>query len=79
VAGILGGDDVLLRVHSGQVDAALLRNILHMEGPERCRLLLGKVHEALAPGGTIAVVEYSPDDDRSGERIHLIFAVNHCL
>lgn len=26
--------------------------------------------------GTIAIVEYLPDDDRTGEPIHLIFAVN---
>jgi len=35
-----------------------------------------KVYEALAPGGTIAVIEYVPDDDRTGQPVHLIFAVN---
>jgi ubiquinone/menaquinone biosynthesis C-methylase UbiE len=57
-------------------DVATLGNILHMEGPERCRTLLRKVYEALAPGGTIAIVEYVPDDDRTGQPMHLIFAVN---
>jgi ubiquinone/menaquinone biosynthesis C-methylase UbiE len=57
-------------------DVAVLGNILHMEGPERCQALVRKVHEALAPGGTIAVMEYVPDDERTGQPVHLIFAVN---
>jgi 2-polyprenyl-3-methyl-5-hydroxy-6-metoxy-1,4-benzoquinol methylase len=57
-------------------DVAMLGNVLHMEGPERCRVLLQKVYDALAPGGTIAIIEYVPDDDRTGQSVHLIFAVN---
>ncbi len=57
-------------------DVATLGNILHMEGPERCQTLIRKVYGALAPGGTIAIIEYVPDDDRTGQPMHLIFAVN---
>ncbi len=57
-------------------DVATLGNVLHMEGPERCQTLLRKVYCSLAPGGTIAIIEYVPDDDRTGEPVHLIFAVN---
>lgn len=57
-------------------DVATLGNILHMEGPERCQTLVRKVYEALAPGGTITIIEYVPDDDRTGQPMHLIFAVN---
>jgi SAM-dependent methyltransferase len=57
-------------------DVATLANILHMEGPARCQTLVRKVYDALAPGGTIAIIEYVPEDDRSGQPMHLIFAVN---
>lgn len=57
-------------------DVATLGNILHMESAERCQILLRKVYQALAPGGTIAIIEYVPDDDRTGQPISLIFAVN---
>jgi 2-polyprenyl-3-methyl-5-hydroxy-6-metoxy-1,4-benzoquinol methylase len=55
---------------------AVLGHILHSEGPDRCRRLLQKVHEALSPGGLVAIQEFVPDDDRTGPPQALIFAVN---
>lgn len=55
---------------------ATIGHILHSEGRERSRRLLKKVFDALAPGGTVAVQEFVPDDDRSGPPSALIFAVN---
>ena len=55
---------------------AVLGHILHSEGPDRCRRLLQKTYAALAPGGTLAIHEFVPDDDRSGPPQPLIFAVN---
>jgi precorrin-6B methylase 2 len=55
---------------------ATLGHILHSEGPERSRQLLGRVFDALAPGGTIAIAEMVPRDDRTGPAQPLIFAVN---
>ena len=55
---------------------ATLGHILHSEGPERSRRLLKKVFAALAPGGTIAISEVMPDDDRTVPQHALIFAVN---
>lgn len=55
---------------------ATIGHILHSEGRERSRRLLKKVFAALAPGGTVAVQEFVPDDDRSGPPSALIFAVN---
>ena len=57
-------------------DVATLGHILHSEGAERSRALLKRVSDALAPGGTIAIAEFVPDDDRSGPAGPLIFAVN---
>ncbi len=55
---------------------ATLGHILHSEGRERSRKLLRKVFAALAPGGTIAIAEFIPNDDRTGPPNALIFAVN---
>jgi ubiquinone/menaquinone biosynthesis C-methylase UbiE len=55
---------------------ATLGHILHSEGPKRSRQLLRKVFKALAPGGTIAIAEFVPNDERTGPPNALIFAVN---
>ncbi len=55
---------------------ATIGHILHSEGRERSRRLLKKVFGALAPGGTVAIQEFVPNDDRTGPPNALIFAVN---
>ena len=55
---------------------AVLGQILHSEGEQRSRELLGKVAASLSPGGTIAIAEIVPDEERTGPAHALIFAVN---
>lgn len=55
---------------------ATLGHIIHSEGRERSRQLLRKVFKALAPGGTIVIGEFVPNDERTGPPNALIFAVN---
>ncbi len=55
---------------------ATIGHILHSEGRDRSRRLLKLVFNALAPGGTVAIQEFVPDDDRSGPPNALIFAIN---
>ncbi|MBI1373393.1 MAG: methyltransferase domain-containing protein [Phycisphaera sp.] len=55
---------------------ATLGHILHSEGEQRSRDLVAKVHDALAPGGTIAIAEWIMDDDRRGPAGAALFAVN---
>ena len=55
---------------------AVLGHILHSESRERSRQLLQKIHDALAPGGTLAIQEFMPNDDRNGPALPLMFAVN---
>jgi len=47
-------------------DLVLLPNILHHFDPPTCERLLAKAHAALAPGGRAVLVEFVPDDDRTG-------------
>ena len=55
---------------------ATLGHIIHSEGEELGRALLKKTFAALAPGGTIAIAEMIPNDDRTGPPFPLLFAVN---
>ena len=55
---------------------ATVGHILHSEGRERSQRLLKKIWNALAPGGTIAIQEFVPNEDRTGPLHTLIFAVN---
>jgi Dimerisation domain/O-methyltransferase domain len=67
----------LLKVHFGNNhQVATLGHILHSEGRDRSRRLLKKTFDALAPGGTIAIMEFLVADDRTGPPIGLLFAVN---
>jgi ubiquinone/menaquinone biosynthesis C-methylase UbiE len=45
-------------------DVVLLPNFLHHFNAAGCVRLLKKVHAALRPGGTVAIVEFVPDPDR---------------
>ncbi|HEY3854213.1 MAG TPA: methyltransferase [Verrucomicrobiae bacterium] len=51
-------------------------HILHSEGIARSRKLLKKAFDALAPGGTIAIMEFLVNNDRTDPAIGLLFAVN---
>ena len=55
---------------------ATLGHILHSEGRERSRRLLKKTYDALSPGGTIAIMEFVVNRDRTGPPMGLLFAVN---
>jgi len=57
-------------------DVATLGHILHSEGRDRSRKLLKKTFAALAPGGTIAIMEFLVNHDRNDPLVGLLFAVN---
>ena len=67
----------LLKVDYGKNHhVTTLGHILHSEGPERSRKVLKKVFAALAPGGTIAIMEFLVNDRRTAPPVSLLFAVN---
>jgi ubiquinone/menaquinone biosynthesis C-methylase UbiE len=55
---------------------ATLGHILHSEGAERSRKLLKKVFNSLAPGGTIAIMEFLVNQQRTAPPVSLLFAIN---
>jgi 2-polyprenyl-3-methyl-5-hydroxy-6-metoxy-1,4-benzoquinol methylase len=71
----VGGD--LLEVDLGKGhQVATIGHILHSEGPGRSQKLLSRVFNALAPGGTVVIGEFMPNNERTGPSNALIFAVN---
>jgi len=67
----------LLKVSLGRNhQVATLGHILHSEGRARSRKLLKKTFDALAPGGTIAIMEFLVNRDRTEPVVGLLFAVN---
>ena len=48
----------------GHYDAVLVPNFLHHFDPPTCVKFLKKVHRALRPGGSVAIVEFVPNPDR---------------
>ena len=57
-------------------DIVTLGHILHSEGEPRSRKLIWRAFTALRPGGTIAIAEWLPNEERTGPANALIFAVN---
>ena len=60
----------------GGFDAAWLSHILHGEGPEACRAVLGKAARALVPGGLLLVHEFILDDSRTSPLFPALFSLN---
>lgn len=59
----------------GPYDTVLLTNFLHHFDFETCVTLLKKVRAALKPGGTVATLEFVPNDDRVSPPMPAAFAM----
>jgi cyclopropane fatty-acyl-phospholipid synthase-like methyltransferase len=60
----------------GPYDVVWLSHILHAEGPETCRQLLHKVHDALASGGLILVHDFLLAASMDGPLFPALFSLN---
>src|ERR1041385_7753293 len=58
---------------------ATIGHILHSEGRTRSRQLLKKVFDALPRGGTVAIAEFIPNNDRTGPPNALMFGMNSAI
>jgi len=57
-------------------DLVLLSQVLHSHSPLESLALLGKVFDALAPKGTIAIHEFALAEDRASPVLGALFSVN---
>ncbi len=73
------GADFLAEDIPGHYDVAWLSQILHGEGPQECRAIVGKAAAALEPGGILMIHEFILDDDRSGPVFPALFSLNMLL
>lgn len=65
-----------LEIDFGQsYDIILVPNFLHHFDPATCERFLAKTRAALTPGGRTVIVEFVPDDDRSGPSDAVRFAL----
>ncbi|HUD45497.1 MAG TPA: methyltransferase dimerization domain-containing protein [Candidatus Baltobacteraceae bacterium] len=72
---VIPGDILKVRLGKNH-QVATLGHILHSEGRARSRKLIKKTFHALAPGGTIAIMEFLVNHDRTEPVVGLLFAVN---
>jgi len=70
-----GGDFHFDDLGSGY-DLALLSQVLHSHSPIENLALIGKVHNALSPGGRIAIHEFTLNEDRASPLSGALFSVN---
>ncbi len=64
---------------SHNYDVAWLSHVLHGEGPDACRQLIGKAVEALTPGGLLIVHEFILDNLRTSPLFPALFSLNMLL
>jgi O-methyltransferase/methyltransferase family protein len=57
-------------------DLAILGHIVHGEGADWGKRLLGRVCDALSDGGMLLIGEFVPNDERSGPAWPLLFGLN---
>jgi len=62
---VMSGDYRYVELPPG-VDAVLLSQVLHAEGPSVCRNILARAFAGLVPGGLVIVRDIFPNDDKLG-------------
>lgn len=70
------GGDYLTADYGSNHDLVLFANVLHQEKPEKAAEMVRRGAEALTPGGSVAVVDFSIDDDQQSSVLGALFAVN---
>ena len=75
----LPGDLKSVDLGREQYDLALLGNILHSEGQPSSQNLLRRLHSALRPGGRVVIIDFLPNDARTGPPFPVYFALNMLL
>ncbi|MBW2245855.1 MAG: methyltransferase [Deltaproteobacteria bacterium] len=71
--------DYLKEDIKGIYDVVWLSHILHGEGPEDCRNIIGKAVSALEPGGMILIHDFILNDSMDGPLFPALFSLNMLL
>ncbi len=60
----------------GRYDLVILGQIIHSEGEERGRELIGRAFSALSDNGMLLIADFIPNDRRTGPVMPLLFGLN---
>ncbi len=71
----LAGDFHSIALGDRQYDLVLLGNIVHGEGHQAAQELFLRISRALRPGGQLAILDMTPNEDRTGPVFPLVFAL----
>jgi hypothetical protein len=71
--------DYLEEEIEGIYDVTWLSHILHGEGPEECRKIIGKAVSALEPGGMILIHDFILNNSMDGPLFPALFSLNMLL
>jgi hypothetical protein len=71
-----GGDFNLDPITGGPYDAAWLSHILHSNGPDDCRRIIGKTVDAMQPGGRIMIHEFILENTKDAPEFAALFSLN---
>ena len=69
------GDIITSDYGDSLFDIAIISHILQSFAPDTIRIILDKAYRALAPGGTLVIHEFVPDEERATKSFPLLFAV----
>lgn len=71
----VAGDAFTVDLDDGAFDLAIVANFCHLFDESSNRALLARVARWLAPGGTVAVVDFLPNERRDGPRSMALYSV----
>jgi ubiquinone/menaquinone biosynthesis C-methylase UbiE len=72
---LLEHDMFTVTLEDGGFDLVILGNVCHLFDDSTNRTLLGRVARWLAPGGTVAVIDFLPNERRDGPRGLALYSV----
>jgi SAM-dependent methyltransferase len=72
---LVGEDVFTVRLEDGAFDLVILGNLCHLFDESANRRLLDRVARWLAPGGTVAVIDFLPNERRDGPRDVVLYAI----
>jgi 2-polyprenyl-3-methyl-5-hydroxy-6-metoxy-1,4-benzoquinol methylase len=73
------GDLHQVDLGNGRYDLVILGHIIHGEGGEGGRRLIGRCAEALRERGKLLIAEFVPNEDRTGPALPMLFGLNMML
>ena len=76
---LVAGDLFTVELDRGAFDLAIAGNLCHLFDPAANRRLIGRLRDALRPGGRLAIIDAVPDERLDGPRAVVLYALGLLL